>query len=50
MAWVSLSLLSAFTLATSDALTKRALVRNNEYMVAFFRLIFTLPFLLCILF
>ena len=50
MAWVSLSLLSAFTLATSDALTKRALVRNNEYMVAFFRLIFTLPFLLCVLF
>jgi drug/metabolite transporter (DMT)-like permease len=50
MEWVSLSLLCAFSLATSDALTKKALARNNEYIVALFRLIFSLPFLLCILF
>jgi len=48
--WVLLALLSAFALATSDALTKKALARNNEYIVALFRLIFSLPFLLCILF
>lgn len=49
-AWVLLSLISAFTLATSDALTKKALVHTNEYLVAFFRLLFSLPFLLCLLF
>lgn len=44
--WVLLSLLSAFTLATSDALTKRALAHSNEYLVAWFRLLFSLPLLL----
>jgi uncharacterized membrane protein len=48
--WVFLSLLSAFALATGDALTKKALAHNNEYLVALFRLIFSLPFLLGILF
>lgn len=48
--WILLSLISAFTLATSDALTKKALVHTNEYLVAFFRLLFSLPFLLCLLF
>lgn len=47
--WVVLSLLSAFTLATSDALTKKAVDNNNEYLVAWFRLIFSLPLLLVIL-
>jgi drug/metabolite transporter (DMT)-like permease len=46
--WILPALLSAFALATSDALTKKALARNNEYLVALFRLIFSLPFLLCI--
>ena len=46
--WVLLSLLSAFTLATSDALTKKALDGNNEYLVAWFRLLFSAPLLLCI--
>jgi len=45
-AWILLSLLSAFTLATSDALTKRALDACNEYLVAWFRLLFSLPLLL----
>lgn len=44
--WILLSLLSAFTLATSDALTKRALKTCNEYLVAWFRLLFSLPLLL----
>ncbi len=42
--------MSAFTLATSDALTKKAVDNNNEYLVAWFRLIFSLPLLLVILF
>ncbi|GAB4482676.1 MAG: hypothetical protein OHK006_01670 [Thermodesulfovibrionales bacterium] len=41
--WVFLALLSAFMLATSDALTKKALSRENEYLVAWFRLLFSLP-------
>jgi drug/metabolite transporter (DMT)-like permease len=47
--WVILSLISAFTLATSDALTKKALCNWNEYVVAWLRLIFSLPLLLVIL-
>jgi len=48
--WVFFSILTAFTLASSDALTKKALADTNEYLVAFFRLLFALPFLLCLLF
>jgi len=44
--WVLLALISAFTLATSDALTKKALARSNEYLVAWFRLLFSIPLLL----
>jgi drug/metabolite transporter (DMT)-like permease len=44
--WILLSLLSAFALATSDAFTKRALKTGNEYLVAWFRLLFSLPLLL----
>lgn len=44
--WVILAFLSAFTLATSDALTKKALAYSNEYLTALFRLLFSLPFLL----
>ena len=47
--WVLLSLFSAFSLATSDALAKKALRENNEYLVAWFRLIFTLPLLLLVM-
>lgn len=46
--WVALSLISAFTLATSDALTKKALISNNEYIVAWLRLVFSLPLLFII--
>lgn len=48
--WVLLSLVSAFSLATSDALSKKTLEHNNEYLVAWFRLIFTLPLLIVIWF
>ncbi len=46
MDWVVLSLSSAFFLATSDALAKRAVLNENEYLVAWFRLLFALPVLL----
>lgn len=48
--WIIYSLLTAFTLATSDALTKRALVSRDEYFVAWTRLLFALPVLVPILF
>jgi drug/metabolite transporter (DMT)-like permease len=44
--WVLLSLICAFALATSDALTKKTLVRSNEYLAAWFRFVFSLPLLL----
>lgn len=46
--WVLLSLIAAFTLATSDALTKKALTSHNEHIVAWLRLIFSLPLLFII--
>jgi drug/metabolite transporter (DMT)-like permease len=49
MEWVLLSLASAFFLATSDALTKKAVREENEYLVAWFRLLFSLPVLVIIL-
>ncbi|MDP2277130.1 MAG: DMT family transporter, partial [Nitrospirota bacterium] len=48
--WAVLALISAFTLATSDALTKKALNRSNEYLAAWFRFIFSLPLLLILWF
>jgi drug/metabolite transporter (DMT)-like permease len=44
--WVFLSLISAFTLASSDALTKKVLTQKNEYLVAWLRLFFSVPLLL----
>jgi drug/metabolite transporter (DMT)-like permease len=49
MDWVFLSLASAFFLATSDALAKKAVQDESEYLVAWFRLLFTLPILAIIL-
>lgn len=43
--WVVLALGAAFSLATSDALTKRAVEGEDEYLVAWTRLLFSLPFL-----
>ncbi len=47
--WVILSFVSAFSLATSDALTKKALRLDNEYLVAWLRLVFSLPPLVLLL-
>lgn len=44
--WVVLSVVSAFSLATSDACAKKAVEQGNEYLVAWLRLVFTLPVLL----
>ncbi len=41
--WIIYSLLTAFSLATSDTLTKRVLVSSDEYFVAWGRLMFCLP-------
>ncbi len=46
--WIWLTLISAFSLATSDALTKRVLSRENEFVVAWLRLVFSLPLLVVI--
>lgn len=48
--WIPLALISAFTLATSDALTKKALSVHNEYLIAWLRLLFSLPILIISLF
>jgi len=48
--WVTLSLLTAFSLATSDALTKKVLRTRDEYFVAWIRLLFALPLLVASLF
>ena len=44
--WIILTLISAFSLATSDALTKRVITHENEYVIAWFRVVFALPALL----
>lgn len=44
--WIVFALISAFTLATSDALTKKALSIHNEYLIAWLRLLLSLPLLL----
>ena len=41
--WVILSLVSAFSAATSGALIKKALTRHNEYLVAWLVLLISLP-------
>jgi drug/metabolite transporter (DMT)-like permease len=48
--WIFLSLISAFTLATSDAFTKKALSQNDEYLVALSRLVFALPVLVALIY
>ena len=44
--WLPLTLISAVSLAASDALTKKALSRYNEYLVIWLRILLALPFLL----
>ena len=44
--WIVLSLTSAFSLATSDALTKRIITPENEYTIAWLRIVYSLPILI----
>jgi len=44
--WILFALLTAFFLATSDALTKRILAKRDEYFVAWARMFFSMPLLL----
>lgn len=44
--WIVLSLLSAFFLATSDAILKSSLRKENELLFTFLRFVFALPVLL----
>jgi drug/metabolite transporter (DMT)-like permease len=43
--WIVLSLTSAFSLATSDALSKRIITPENEHAVAWLRIVYSLPVL-----
>jgi drug/metabolite transporter (DMT)-like permease len=43
--WILWALLSAFMTASNDALTKKALATYNEYLIAWLRLLWALPFL-----
>jgi drug/metabolite transporter (DMT)-like permease len=47
--WIIYALLTAFMLATSDAISKKMLAVRDEYLVAWMRLLFALPLLLIIL-
>jgi drug/metabolite transporter (DMT)-like permease len=47
--WVALALVSALSLATMDALTKKALRGADEHLVGWLRLLLAAPFLLAIL-
>lgn len=46
MAWVIYSLLSGFCFATADALSKRAMKQEDQYLIAWVRLAYCLPFLI----
>lgn len=43
--WILWALLSALMTASNDALTKKVLVVHNEYLIAWLRLLWALPFL-----
>jgi drug/metabolite transporter (DMT)-like permease len=47
--WVAITLVCALSLASCDALTKRALGRIDEYVLGWLRLVFALPPLLAVL-
>ena len=43
--WVFYALITAFSLATADAISKKAMVRSHEYVIAWVREGYALPFL-----
>src|SRR4030067_769485 len=50
MTWVLLSLLTAFSLSTADALSKRALHRTDEIIIVWVREAYAIPFVALTLF
>lgn len=50
MSWVFYALITAFSIATADAISKKALTRSNEYVIAWVRQGYTLPFLVVLFF
>ncbi len=50
MSWVFYALITAFSIATADAISKKALVRSNEYVIAWVRQGYSLPFLVVVFF
>jgi drug/metabolite transporter (DMT)-like permease len=49
MIWVIYSLISAFSWATSDALSKKAMEKEDQYLIAWVRLGYCIPFLIPVL-
>ncbi|MEW6095602.1 MAG: EamA family transporter [bacterium] len=49
MLWVIYSLISAFSYATCDALSKKAMEKQNPYIILWIRLAYCIPFLIPIL-
>ena len=45
MSWVFYALITAFSIATADAISKKALIKSNEYVIAWVRQGYSLPFL-----
>lgn len=46
MIWVIYSLISAFSHATSDALSKKAMEQQNPYLIMWVRFVYCIPFLI----
>ncbi|HZX48451.1 MAG TPA: EamA family transporter [Nitrospirota bacterium] len=45
MSWVFYALITALSIATADAISKKALIKSNEYVIAWVRQGYSLPFL-----
>src|SRR3990170_8889257 len=45
MLWIMFALITAFSLSTADALSKRAMIKSDEYVIAWVREGYALPFI-----
>ena len=50
MSWIIYALITAFSIATADAISKKAMIRSHEYVIAWVRQGYTLPFLAVVFF
>ncbi|MEK6538243.1 MAG: DMT family transporter [Nitrospirota bacterium] len=50
MSWIIYALITAFSIATADAISKKAMIRSHEYVVAWVRQGYALPFLAVVFF